>query len=164
MSAEGECLAGLWGWRQRWGASQRGVEFWRNVYQTARSESPEGQRPEPGHGAVQLPSPAGPGAGAQPPGAPAPSSASFQGPFKTELVLFSPKLTPRSPGGPSGSEPVVGGGRSDGEPRAEKVLPEVWEGEKEAKELGRRPAEPSPRGTPPNHHAGPGGQIGRAHV
>lgn len=67
-------------------------------------------------------------------------------------------LTPQSLGGLLGSK-LVGGGRSDGEPGAEKVLPEVWEGEKEAEELGRRPAEPSPRGTPPNHHAVPGGQC-----
>lgn len=41
-----------WGWAGGGGGergvmagAERGVEFWRNVYQT---QSPEGQRPEPG--------------------------------------------------------------------------------------------------------------------
>ena len=48
-----------------------------------------------------------------------------------------------------GSKPV-GGGRSDGEPGAEKVLPEVWEGEKEWKKERERPGHSCSNGSPEN--------------
>lgn len=143
---------GRGGGRRR-GEWSSGGMFTRLHGERAQRDSAQSRGTEP----LSFPAPLAPEQGHSGQGPLPPPQLRSRAPLRLNGSCLS-ELTPRSPGGLLGSKPV-GGGRSDREPGAEKVLPEVWEGEKEAEELGRRPAEPSPRGTPPNHHAVPGGQC-----
>lgn len=90
-SVRGSAWLGLgWGVEAGEGAvarAERGVEFWRNVYQTRRE--PRGTAPRAGRENRTASLPRWPRIWGAVLGAPSPSSASLRGPFKTGLVLSS---------------------------------------------------------------------------